>query len=751
METTSRVIALVVFAWVCLPFSAEADPFTIEHGISMRWPVRAFDGRRLYEASPDNKFVAVVTRRGDIARDANVFELILFSVDALQKGDGWKNHLPDAQVVASFESTSNLDAITSARWIDSESIALIGQRADSASQVYLISVRTKAVKQLTHAREEVLSFAMHRSALVYNALESRQSETERRASRESNLWSVVNGVPLTEFMLPQSETGRAVVSFSTWFVDLSKASGVANREQRISAVAKGRRLNMKIWLSPTGREAVVLRVVKSPPTAWGEYVGYSRSSLALGDLNLMQFVNIDLDRRESRALLDAPTGTSFGHYWIPLEVFWRNRGTIVLTGQMLPLDSDSVRPEQAKLSAAIVEFDDRAHRPLRALPLTADDRGGPRGRFETIVHDASLDQLRLERRDSDGKISSFSLDLQREALRLQPTPSLRPGIDIVVSESLNSPPEYAVRVDGSTEQVFTDLNPQLRSLDMGVAEPFAWKDRENRGWKGILLMPPVKGASPPPLVIQTHGAGLNRFFMNGPTSLGDDGVFSAYAARPLAAAGIGVLQMEDIPVPRVNLAQEPQMALEAYRAAIRELSQLGRIDATRVGIIGFSRTCWHVRYALTHAPSLFAAAIVSDGLSMGYFEHLVTLDLSDDWGPYSYDVYGGGPYGAAADAWRREAPTFNLDKVAAPLRIEANSYPSLLGEWEMYAGMRWLHKPVELILYPTGAHQLKKVRERIASQSGTVDWFAFWLSGVEDNTPAKSAQYERWRALKAQH
>ncbi len=136
---------------------------------------------------------------------------------------------------------------------------------------------------------------------------------------------------------------------------------------------------------------------------------------------------------------------------------------------------------------------------------------------------------------------------------------------------------------------------------------------------------------------------------------------------------------------------------------------------------------------------------------MGYFEHLVTLDLSDDWGPYSYDVYGGGPYGAAADAWRREAPTFNLDKVAAPLRIEANSYPSLLGEWEMYAGMRWLHKPVELILYPTGAHQLKKVRERIASQSGTVDWFAFWLSGVEDNTPAKSAQYERWRALKAQH
>jgi len=61
-----------------------------------------------------------------------------------------------------------------------------------------------------------------------------------------------------------------------------------------------------------------------------------------------------------------------------------------------------------------------------------------------------------------------------------------------------------------------------------------------REWEGLLLKPPDFVAGPQyPLVIQSHGypEDLNKFLADGSHT-------SVYAARPLAAAGIVVLQIE---------------------------------------------------------------------------------------------------------------------------------------------------------------------------------------------------------------
>ena len=68
--------------------------------------------------------------------------------------------------------------------------------------------------------------------------------------------------------------------------------------------------------------------------------------------------------------------------------------------------------------------------------------------------------------------------------------------------------------------------------------------------------------------------------------------------------------------------------------------------------------------------------------------------------------------------------------------------------WEPYAMLRYLHKPVDLIMLNTDEHVLTNPAVRMASQGGTVDWFRFWLQDYEDPTPAKAAQYARWRELK---
>jgi len=65
--------------------------------------------------------------------------------------------------------------------------------------------------------------------------------------------------------------------------------------------------------------------------------------------------------------------------------------------------------------------------------------------------------------------------------------------------------------------------------------------------------------------------------------------------------------------------------------------------------------------------------------------------------------------------------------------------------------MRYLHKPVDLILLNTHEHVLSNPAARLASQGGSMDWFRFWLQDYEDPDPAKAEQYRRWEQLCDMH
>jgi dipeptidyl aminopeptidase/acylaminoacyl peptidase len=176
---------------------------------------------------------------------------------------------------------------------------------------------------------------------------------------------------------------------------------------------------------------------------------------------------------------------------------------------------------------------------------------------------------------------------------------------------------------------------------------------------------------------------------------------------------------------------------------------MGLIDPGRVGIIGFSRTCYYVESALIKHPQLFVAASMTDGVDESYVQSLL-FDIMDE----PRQMYGGLPVGKNLTSWLKWAPSFNLDRVRAPLLINAIGNISVMSEWEIYSSLRMQKKPVELTYLPQGQHILQRPLERLASQQGSVDWFRFWLQGYEDSDPSKAAQYKRWevlRSLKAAH
>ncbi|MGH3426124.1 MAG: prolyl oligopeptidase family serine peptidase, partial [Terriglobales bacterium] len=281
-----------------------------------------------------------------------------------------------------------------------------------------------------------------------------------------------------------------------------------------------------------------------------------------------------------------------------------------------------------------------------------------------------------------------------------------------------------------------DPNPQLKSMALGEASVFRWRDTSGHRWVAGLLKPPNYSTGERyPLVIQTHGFTPTEFITDGSYT-------TAFAARPLAACGIVVLQTEDNNT-HIATARESTDQLMGYASAIKELDGLGLIDPKRVGIIGFSRTGYYVEAALVEKPQLFAAASFADGSQESYLQAL----FWDVTATEASHIYSAPPYGAGLQEWTRRAPGFRLNRVRAPVIMTMIGPTSLIFGWEMYASLQLQKKAVDLVYIPEGRHVLQKPLERLASQQTTVDWFRFWLQGYEDPASTKGEQYRRWERL----
>lgn len=156
-----------------------------------------------------------------------------------------------------------------------------------------------------------------------------------------------------------------------------------------------------------------------------------------------------------------------------------------------------------------------------------------------------------------------------------------------------------------------------------------------------------------------------------------------------------------------------------------------------------------MKYALTHGARHFAAASISDGVDGGYFQYLAAGGPANIGYMIGMEgVNGGLPWGAGRRMWQQRSPGSNVYKNTTPVRIIAENPTVALWEWEWFAALSRLRKPVEMVLMKDGEHVLQRPWERMISQQGNVDWFRFWLQHYEDPDAAKAEQYQRWRDLR---
>jgi hypothetical protein len=740
-------------------------PFTVADEIGLT----LFDAQGLVwpsaiHFSPDGKHVAVWTERGRVDMNQVEDSLRFYRTEDIQ---GFLKNGGSAPAQAEWVVTltgKQYPVIESGdrpwRWLaDSSGVAFVKfDAATPSQQLMLADLGKRTVEPLTPSTEWVRGFDV-RDRLHYVYVVGDFTDRDKKLQAQSEAAAFPGtGVRLENLFFPDEPL------FRVWG-DSGKALWAVVDGQRFAVKHNGMRVGadeMFIGLSPDGRSLATIAQVAEVPPEWArlyrppQFHPDSAGSHPVepGHGDVKQWVLIDLKSGSTRPLVDAPNiyATGLGGALVPPA--WSSDGQQVL------LPETFVKSKQNEPSRPCIALADIRTGSSRCIIMPKygyaqnTDPVDKYHRAVDMIFKASFAP------NSDGRvlITFFAGggDVGRTTeYQLKPDGSWKsagetvgehekgPGsLELKVTRGVNDPP-LLVAANQQTSRVLWDPNPQLKDIELAKVSSYKWKDVKGREWEGGLYKPAnYQPGHRYPVVIQTHGYTESEFRPSGAFS-------TAFAAQGLAADGIMVLQIvkEDPELKYQNCESdtpnEASCVAETTESAVKQLLSDGIADPDKIGIIGFSRTCYYVVDMLTKNSVHFKAASITDGVMMDYFQYLLTPSEEPEM------IFGGKPFGDGLQRWVKDSPSFNFDKVNTPLLVNAlHGRAGALLMYSPYAQLHQLKKPVDLMVFNVHEHILSNPAARIASQGGSVDWFRFWLQGYEDPDPAKAEQYKRWRELR---
>jgi dipeptidyl aminopeptidase/acylaminoacyl peptidase len=701
--------------------------------------------------SPDGEYAVVHTERGRLDLNRCESSLKIYRMEDVGKFLARREETAPEPIWAFAEATyKDGPIITRLRWLrDSSGFGFLAKSESGEDRLFLADLGTKTIRALTPEGQSVTGFDIRDSShYVYTAL---SPSIREQIEAESKAVSVVG-------------TNRRIFSLLSpaaairWH-DLSELWGVIGEKRvRIEDPSRPKPLavywrgELALALSPDGHTVLTALPLPAVPSSWeslypppfpsdAHHIRSGPQDLDSMDgwFDVSRYALVDLNTGAVQVLPLGPLG--YEADWIGLPFTdWSSDGTrVALTDSFF--DREASPQMEARPCAVVVDI--HTKRVSCVEPVYGQKEDGEVQQGYRLVNGIRFDRSNKDRLILD---QQFPRDVRgRTVYTLAPTGQWIAGsaeddsrIQLSIKQSMNDPPVLVASDNAAkVSRLLWDPNPWLKDVELGEVSVYQWKDVRGRELIGGLYEPPhaVPGKRYP-LVIQTHGFSPNDFVPSGvyPTGL---------AARELAAAGFVVLQVRGCPVR--GTPEEGPCQVAAYEGAVRQLTAEGRIDPDRIGIVGFSRTCYYALEALTTSSIHFRAASITDGVNMGYLEYLVE-DKTQTTG--SVKVVGSAPFGDGIEKWIERSPEFNLHKVRAPLLVVGVGEGGMLADFEPYAALWHMDKPVDLLILKEGTHPLTNPAQRMVSQGSTVDWMRFWLKGEEDPDPAKREQYNRWRGLR---
>jgi dipeptidyl aminopeptidase/acylaminoacyl peptidase len=293
-------------------------------------------------------------------------------------------------------------------------------------------------------------------------------------------------------------------------------------------------------------------------------------------------------------------------------------------------------------------------------------------------------------------------------------------------------------LDTGASTVLAEPNRGLARRPATV-EALTWRDKAGHLFTGQLIRPSATAPTQPwPLFVTYYRCG--GFLRGGE---GDEWPLAA-----LANSGIAALCVNKTPsAPGIyDAVADYNAALGGVAAAIDLLSGRRLIDRRRVGMGGLSFGSEVTTWIAMRSDLLAAASIASTQVEPTYY--WVNAMAGRDVPDLLKQVWGLGRPDETLETWRTLSPAYNVDKIKAPMLIQAPEQEYRLIP-EFIARLSRSTTPSEVYAFPNEAHILVQPRHRAAAYARNLDWFRFWLQDYADPDPAKAEQYARWRAMRS--
>lgn len=638
--------------------------------------------------SPDHRHFFVVTTKGIL--DKNELESTIWLYDVRQVAtfvSGIRKAPPPPQALLKLTAVpkaKQLDShgslITKARWAsDSRSILFLGETGDGIRRLYRVNVSNRKSSLLSALTADIKDLTESNGTLAFTATSLIPAgEGVNIGHPADQVSEAVTGLSLlnifdpTHYPIPESyfRPIDLCVQRAWHTVRINPIEGSESWQYPIDAANR-----LRLALSPDGNFLIAARPAFEIESSWRHY----RSFLPMFDFRKLptrdeygaegwdwpwQYVFVDLRRGIVRPLVNAPSASRAGSV-DRLEAVWSQDGTRVLfTDTYLPIGSETEPLQEVPCAAAVFTVADRRSQCIAYSRLPRTDTRMRSARFGESPHEVVLQWL------TAGKVSEERYREESAKWTLSQVSDTSPpaglAVTLSIRQDLNDPPTlWAADLRTGQSKELWNPNPQLASLQRGLVSVFRWTDDSGYQWTAGLVKPYGYTAGRRyPLVTQTHGFNEHEFLVDGSYTTG-------FAAQPLAAAGIMVLQMEDRKDRHLKpTSEEASLFASGCASAIHRLTEEGLIDPTSIGIIGFSRAGWYVETTLVKYPSLFRAATIIDGIDQGYVNYMLFCPGQRSCQNDEEGANGGRPFGKGLAQWLNSAVSFHLDKVQAPVRLE---------------------------------------------------------------------------------
>jgi dipeptidyl aminopeptidase/acylaminoacyl peptidase len=292
-----------------------------------------------------------------------------------------------------------------------------------------------------------------------------------------------------------------------------------------------------------------------------------------------------------------------------------------------------------------------------------------------------------------------------------------------------SPPDlYVARLGqlSSHWKRITQLNPQVKQLELGKYETVRWKSTDGVMVEGILVKPVgYKEGQRYPLIVQLHGGPASAYVNS------FSGNYNTYV-HVFAGNGYAVFQPNYRGSSNYGEKFRMQIAGDYFRQGYEDiisgvdyLIQRGIADPDKLGIMGWSAGGHWCNWALTHTDRF--KAISSGAGAVNWVSMYAQTDVQ---APREF-YFRGKPYDNF-EHYLEVSPIRYIKNAKTPTLIhvgEADRRVPMPQSLELHMALKKLGVPTELIVYPGMPHALTNPRYQLVKMVAEFGWFEKWIKG----------------------